>query len=173
MPLAVTHVILTIICVDVYRDYFAKHKRNFTLHTVLIAGIAGLLPDIDIPINWILSSLGISFEFMRHGGIMHTPIFGLVFLVPAYYFLRKGNQKMSMYFFVITFGILFHIFLDFLLGGGGHEGIMFFWPLSVMPFKIHLLNNIGLGSVPAAIDAVILLLWLWHEEAKHKIRDFI
>ena len=55
MPLAVTHVLLTIIMVDLYRDYITKHKGYFTLHTVFIAGFAGLLPDIDIPLNWILN----------------------------------------------------------------------------------------------------------------------
>lgn len=49
MPLAVTHVLLTIIAVDLFRDYFLKNKRYFTIHTVFIAGIAGLLPDMDLP----------------------------------------------------------------------------------------------------------------------------
>ena len=55
MPFAVTHVISSIILVDLYRDYVANHKKYFTLHTVFIAGLAGLLPDIDLPLNWLLN----------------------------------------------------------------------------------------------------------------------
>lgn len=172
MPLAVTHVILTIILVDLYRDYVSKHKKYFTIHTVMIAGVAGLLPDIDIPINWILSYFGYYFEIMQHGGLTHTAFFGLIFLVPAFYFLRK-NKKIATYFFVITFGILFHIFLDYLLGGGAWEGVMWLWPFSAESFKIHLLLKVKDSNLFVGLDAVILLLWLWHEEAKHKIKDFI
>lgn len=174
MPLAVTHVILTIILVDLYRDYVAKHKRYFSLHTILIAGVAGLLPDIDVPISWLLNFFGYSFELLRHGGITHTLIFGLIFLIPAFILFNKGKHKISMYFFVITFGILFHVFLDYFLGGGGGNGIMLFWPLSTATFKIYLLKNFAsFGGLAAGIDAFILLVWLWHEEVKHKISGFI
>ena len=47
MPFAATHVLLTIIVIDPYRDYICKNKSLFSLHTVLIGGIAGLLPDIE------------------------------------------------------------------------------------------------------------------------------
>lgn len=173
MPLAVTHVLLTIILVDLYRDYITKHKKYFSLHTVLIAGVAGLLPDIDVPINWILNSFGYFSDILKHGGLTHTPLFGLIFLIPAFILLKKGKHKTATYFFVITFGILFHLFLDYLLGGGAYEGIMLFYPFSTIAYKVHLLANIGLRNLPAGIDAIILLAWLWHEEVKHKITDFI
>tara|TARA_Y100000034_G_scaffold125404_1_gene174896 strand:- start:851 stop:994 length:144 start_codon:yes stop_codon:yes gene_type:complete len=44
MPYAVTHVLVAIIVAELLRDYWKK----FNLHYVLIAGIGGLLPDIDI-----------------------------------------------------------------------------------------------------------------------------
>jgi len=173
MPLAVTHILLVILVVDLYRDYVTKHKKYFSLHTVLIAGIAGLLPDIDVPINWFLNIFGISLGLLKHGGITHTLLFGLIFLIPAFIFLKQGKHKAAAYFFVITFGISFHLFLDYLLGGGAFEGIMWFWPLSASAYKIHLLTKIGLSTIPMAVDALILLAWLWHEEVKHKISDFI
>lgn len=173
MPLAVTHVLLTIILVDLYRDYITKHKKYFSLHTILFAGIGGLLPDIDVPINWVLNSFGYFPDILKHGGVTHTPLFGLIFLIPAFILLKKGKYKISVYFFVITFGILFHIFLDYLIGGGTYEGIMWFYPFSTVTYKIHLLTNIGLRNLAAGIDAIILLAWLWHEEIKHKIIDFI
>ncbi len=173
MPLAVTHVLLTIIAIDLYRDYvMKKHSRYLTLHTVMIGGIAGLLPDIDIPLGWLLMKLGLT-QTLLHGGITHTAFFGLIFLLPAIYFHRKKSLKLATIFYVVTFGILFHNLLDFLLGGGRSEGIMWLWPLSAYPAKLHILNAFGLYAMPEALDAIILLLWLWHEEVKHKIRDFI
>lgn len=173
MPFAVTHVILTVILVDLVRDYLIKNnKRYFTLHTIMIAGIGGLLPDIDLPINWILKYFGYSFEIMQHGGLTHTIFFGLVFLIPAFIFLKNKKHKISGYFFVITLGILFHIFLDYLLGGGNLEGIMFFWPFSTQAYKIHLLLKFESITPFISIDAIILLLWLWHEEIKHKLKNF-
>lgn len=173
MPLAVTHILLTIIAIDLYRDYYVKHKHYFTLHTVLIGGIAGLLPDIDIPLSWLLGLFGLSTPLLQHGGITHTPLFGLIFLIPAFILWSKKKHKTAMYFFVICFGILFHLFLDFLLGGGAWEGIMIFWPFLAESYKLHLLTNIGFGAIFPALDAIILILWLWHEEVKHKISDFI
>ncbi len=170
MPLAVTHVLLTIIAIDLYRDYITKHKKFFTLHTVLIGGIAGLLPDIDIPLGWIMRNFGIN---IVHGSLTHTPWFALLFFIPGWIFLRRDKKKTATTFFVISFGIMFHLFLDWFLGGGMHGGIMWLYPFSTQVFKVHLLYRFGLSSLPAGIDAIILLLWLWHEEVKHKISDFI
>ncbi|MBM3230000.1 hypothetical protein FJZ26_06215, partial [Candidatus Parvarchaeota archaeon] len=64
MPYAVTHVILTIVAADLYRDYFAR--RKFSTWYVLIAGIAGLLPDMDLPASWFANLfLGTSYNFHR------------------------------------------------------------------------------------------------------------
>src|SRR3989344_2822198 len=169
MPLAVTHVLLTIIVVDLYRDYVAKHKKYFTLHTVFIAGFAGLLPDIDIPLNWFLNLIGAE---IVHRTVTHTPLFGLIFLVPAFILWSYKKHKIAMYFFVTTFGILLHLFLDYAFVADAAGGIMFFYPFSMATYGLNLLQNVG-ANMFAAMDAIILMLWLWHEEMKHKISDFI
>jgi membrane-bound metal-dependent hydrolase YbcI (DUF457 family) len=168
MPYAVTHVLLAIILVGLYRDYITKHKKYFTLHTVFIAGLAGLLPDIDIPLNWFLNFFGLN---IVHGTITHTLLFALIFLIPGLILWRQKKHKVAMYFFVVCFGILFHIFLDFLFKSDSF-GIMLFYPLSTQTFGLNLISNLS-QTVSAGIDAIILLAWLWHEEIKHKISDFI
>ncbi|MCF7861818.1 metal-dependent hydrolase [Candidatus Woesearchaeota archaeon] len=174
MPYAVTHVILTIIAVDLFRDYVLRnHKKYFTLHTVMVAGVGGLLPDIDIPLNWIAQAMGVSIPFLAHGGFTHLPIFALVFLIPGLFFWKQKKHKLATYMFVLSFGIIFHIFLDYFLGGGNGEGVMWLWPFSDAVFKLHLLHILGIANLTHALDAIILLAWLWHEETKHKILDFI
>lgn len=169
MPFAVTHVLLAIIAIDLYRDYAAKHKKFFTLETILVGGVAGLLPDIDIPLAWIGQYFGIN---VVHGSITHTPWFALLFFIPALIFLHKGNKKNAVLYFVISFAVFFHISLDWFLGGGMKEGVMWLFPFSIQVFKFHILSGVG-ENVAAGIDAVLLLGWLWHEEIKHKIKDFI
>jgi len=169
MPFAVTHVLLTIILVDLYRDYITKYKKYFTLHTIFIAGVAGLLPDIDIPLNWLLNFFGLG---IAHGTITHTPLFGLIFLIPGFILLKQKKPKIAMYFFVVCFGILLHISLDYLFMGEYDTGIMFFYPFSYATYGLNLLQNATLIFF-AGIDAIIFLAWLWHEEIKHKISDFI
>ena len=175
--MAVTHVLSTIILLDIYRDYFLKNRKAFSLHTLFVAGIGALLPDVDIPINWVLGYMRFSPDIMAHGGLTHTPFFALFFLVPGLWLWRqrkvKNMHRYAFYFLAIAFGILMHLLLDFVIGGGAYEGVMWLFPFSLEAWKLHLLNYINVPNIPAALDAVLLMLWLWHEEYKHKISDFI
>ncbi|MBT7902315.1 metal-dependent hydrolase [Candidatus Woesearchaeota archaeon] len=174
MPLAVTHILSSIILTDLYRDYITNHKKFFTLHTIFIAGIGGLLPDIDIPIKLIFNLFNWTIpQFLQHGGITHTPFFAILFLIPGLILWVEKKQKFAAYSFVLAFGIFLHIFLDFLIGGGAAEGIMWLYPISTQAWSIHLISYFNLADIPAALDAIILLAWLYHEEIKHKITDFI
>jgi membrane-bound metal-dependent hydrolase YbcI (DUF457 family) len=173
MPLAVTHVLLTIIAVDLYRDYVAKHRRYFTLWTLFVAGFGGLLPDLDIPLSLALTKLGINIPGLSHGTFMHTPFFGLIFLIPFSVLWIMKEHKLAILFLVVAFGVFFHIFLDYMLGGGDIQGIMALYPLSSEQFRgpyFAIQKDLPLRE---GIDAIILLLWLFHEERRHKIRDFI
>jgi|TARA_B100001971_G_scaffold51296_1_gene46469 membrane-bound metal-dependent hydrolase YbcI (DUF457 family) len=168
MPQAVVHVLFAIIAIDLFRDYVIKNKRKIPLFFVFSGGIAGLLPDADIPIYWLLNNLlGIQIEWF-HRTITHSLFFPLMFFIIALLFLLI-NKRYSIFFAIITFGVSLHIFLDFALAGY----IMPFYPLSTATYGLDLLSKLGIISIMEGIDAIVLLLWLWHEEAKHKISDFI
>ncbi len=52
MPQAVTHVLIALIIGSFVRDFYIKKKdkKKFPLHYILILGVAGLLPDIDVAV---------------------------------------------------------------------------------------------------------------------------
>ncbi|MBW2988907.1 metal-dependent hydrolase [Candidatus Woesearchaeota archaeon] len=167
MPLAVTHVLLTIIAIDIFRDYFLKDKKLIPLNFVFIGGIAGLLPDIDIPLFWALSAFNGGMSWF-HGTFTH------IFLIPAVIAVAsvvsyRYNKKAGILLGVIAFGYSFHILLDFIFYGCNLSP---FWPLFDTGFK-GITNILHLRNMEMGLDAFILLGWLWHEEKTHKIYDFI
>ncbi|MFA6461597.1 MAG: metal-dependent hydrolase [Candidatus Woesearchaeota archaeon] len=173
MPFAVTHALTSIVSADLYRDYVTKHKKHFTLFTILVAGIAGMLPDIDIPISLILTKLGYQIPLLFHRGFTHTLFFALLFLIPGIilWFNKNKYKKWAILFFVASFGIGTHILLDYLISST--ETLMLFWPFSVRTYGLNWISSEAIINVYAAIDAILLLAWLAHEEIKHKIKDFI
>jgi len=168
MPQAVVHVLFAIILLDLFRDHFLKDKHELPLHYIFIGGVAGLLPDIDVPLFWLLKNfLGFDVPFF-HRIFTHTFIFVLMFLfISLIYF--DFNKKASKLFAVITFGVAFHIFLDWILVGN----ISPLYPFSDAVYGLNLIGRINLPLAVEGFEAIILLWWLWHEDKTHKIRDFI
>lgn len=167
MPLAVTHILLTIIAIDIFRDYIIKNKKLIPLNYIFIGGIAGLLPDIDIPLFWLLSLFKFNIQWF-HGTFTH------IFLIPAITLIAslityKYNKKASILLGIITFGYGLHILLDFLFYGTRFSP---FWPFFNATF-IGITTYLNIQGLEMGLDAIILLGWLWHEERKHKISDFI
>ncbi len=175
MAYAVTHVIVAIILIDLYRDYIAK--RKFPTWLVLVGGIAGLLPDLDVPFEWTVNAIfspGISV----HRVVSHSLFFVAVFLLLALpFYLRRDKmlkvfrrkipyEYIAIFFAVVAFGWLTHIALD--CGLASDYNLTWFpgIPLAFCspPFSSEAL----LG-----LDAILLILWMVHEEWRHKIKDYI
>jgi membrane-bound metal-dependent hydrolase YbcI (DUF457 family) len=175
MVYAVTHVIVAIVLIDLYRDYIAKKK--FSTWFVLIGGIAGLLPDLDLPLQWIVN--GIANEaVVIHRVISHSLMFVAGFLLIALFFIVQKHKTLrifrkevsfyhiALFFTVIAVGWFTHIALDCSIAGD--YNLTWFPGVSLgfcfAPFS----KDVMLG-----LDAIILILWLIHEEWAHKIKDFI
>ena len=167
MPQAVVHVLLAIIALDLFRDHFLKDKHKLPLHLIFIGGVAGLLPDIDVPIFWLLKAMGFDVPFF-HRVLTHTFLFAIMFLVISLIYFDL-NKRVSKLFGVITFGVAFHIFLDWLLVGY----ISPFYPFSYAIYGLNLIGGLNLPLAAEGVEAIVLLWWLWHEEKTHKISDFI
>lgn len=163
MANAVTHVILTIIVIDIFRDYFLKKK--FPTWIVLIGGVAGLIADIDIPFSWLYNWIN-NTNLWFHGGITHSIIFPIIFLLIGLFIWYKGGKRNTrIMFFVIAFGLFFHLVLDCMFGGYSNLLFPFYFGNFCPEFNIQ--------QYAPAIDAIILVLWLIHEEIRHKIKDYI
>ncbi|HII15927.1 MAG TPA: metal-dependent hydrolase [Nanoarchaeota archaeon] len=167
MTNAATHILVPLILADIYRDYIARKK--FHLFYVLVAGIAGLFPDIDIAIYWILNLFSKVPIGAVHRQFTHTIFIPLAFLLVA--LLWKKNRKAALFFGMISFGIFTHLVLDVLFAGQ----IAPFYPFSQVPIGLNLLSMLGIeaGIFPTVLDGVLLAGWLIHEFVKHRIRDFI
>lgn len=166
MPNAVLHVILTIILIDIFRDYVLPkhHHHRFPRWMVLVGGIAGLAPDIDVPISWVVSWISnttVSF----HGGITHTLIFPIVIALVGFVLHFMNKKKASIVMWIVAFGWFFHLTLDCTFLGAYNP----LWPINGVQFCPHTFSN----NIMPGLDAVLLIAWLIHEEVKHKIKDYI
>lgn len=159
MALAVTHVLSAILILDLFRHYvFGLNK--FPRYLLVVGGIAGLLPDIDIPLGWIIGK-------SIHGEFTHSLIIVLILLLIGIVSHYQKEVARAKLFYVVAAGWFIHIILDCAFNSYS----TFLWPLMVntKPFcPAPILGN----HYGAAIDAVILVVWLVHEEVHKKIKDY-
>jgi hypothetical protein len=157
MPLAVTHVAPAIILFNYFKKKIDLKKYDFS-HAAFAAGVGALLPDIDIFLGNFLRPYGYN---LMHGSYTHTVFFALIFfMLGAIMFLFK-EYRMVLFFSLLGSGVILHIFLDYLIGGGAEAGVMWFYPLSMHPYKIHLLRSIPFPFWGQDLDAAILLGWVY------------
>lgn len=169
MPNAVTHILIPIILVDLIRDYRLKDKNYITTNHLLIAGIAGMLPDIDVAFGLVLTFINGSSPMIFHRLITHSlliPALLLIMAMTAHYTKRLETYKILL---MLTIGITIHLILDFLLIGS----IMPLYPFSTKEIGLNLTTGNTAGVLMLALDTIILLAWLIHEQLKHRIIDYI
>ncbi len=184
MPQAVTHILAPILLTALFRDFYLRRreKKKFPLHYVLLAGLGGVLPDFDIIISVLLNLFGAE-PWDVHRTFLHSLFFPLILFV-VFLILKNANVKakicnigrhnlkLSLIFLMLSLGVLVHIFLDSVFG----EMAFFFFPLSDADYGINLI-----GLLPAELrnlaipllDGILLVIWIFYLEIKHKISDFI
>ncbi len=178
MALAVTHVLITIVLLDLMRHYIFK-KKTFPRYLIVVGGIAGLAPDFDIVITWFYNFFTNTTDSL-HGLFSHSLTFVLLFailgLLLKYGHLdalfkkhkkqtKKQTDKWSKIMFVIAFGWFMHIFLDCMFGGYK----TFLWPLEI---ATTFCPQFGISHHAASVDAILLVLWIVHEEMHGYVKDW-
>ena len=180
MPEAVTHILVPLILMALIRDFYLgkKEKKHFPLHYVLIAGLSGILPDIDVLAFWILNSFGIAFDSI-HRVFTHTLVLPLIFLILFFVFhnvtvkkLGRHKLKLSIICLMIAFGSFAHLILDWVLWGA----IFPLYPFSSFASGLNIVSGIQSDLQWVffpSMDAILLVFWLVYLEVKHRISDFI
>ena len=180
MPQAVAHILLPLVLMSLIRDLLIKKngRKHFPLHYVMIAGIAGIIPDLDIAAFWILHFFGFTINEI-HRTFMHSIFIPIIFLLCAIIFskskviiLKKHQLKISIIFLMLAFGSFIHLLLDAIFAG-------YIFPF--YPFSHYLLGLNLFGYLPEALeiivapslDAGLMVIWLIYLEWKHRISDFI
>lgn len=183
MPQAVTHILVPLLLLSFIRDYILSKnaKAHFPLHYVLIAGIAGVLPDIDIIFSVILKLTGYS-AWWIHKTFTHSLFFPTIFLA-LFFILRpfhartrfctigRHKLKLGTIALMIAIGSYIHIGLDMLAGDQAY----LFYPFSLHDYGIHLFSLLPFDHelVAALLDGILLVIWIVYLEVRHKISDFI
>ena len=170
MPQAVVHVLAAIILLDLIRDYALKDRKKLSLHYIFIGGVAGLLPDADIPLHWLLNNV-LNFQVdWFHRTLTHSLFLPLATLVITLILIQFTKKKdTALLFAVITFGFATHLLLDGILTGY----IPLFYPLSQAQYGLNLLGKVTWPALIEGLDAIILLVWLWDLDRRHKLRDYM
>ncbi|HLC31314.1 MAG TPA: metal-dependent hydrolase [Candidatus Nanoarchaeia archaeon] len=178
MPQAITHILAPIVILALIRNYCIQKKKPFSLRYVVLAGLGGALPDIDHLAFILLYKTGIPLDHI-HRTFTHSIFFPLIFLVAGLVIAHTPwntstfhKLKISLVCYALTFGILTHLALDYLIVGT----IMPFYPLSNLQIGLDLINllppPINLTIIPL-IEGIILVLWLIHLEFKNKLQNAI
>lgn len=180
MPTAVLHILVPLILMALFRDYFLtkKKKQFFPLHYVLIAGIAGLLPDIDIGAFYILHFFGFSISEV-HRTFTHSIFLPIIFIIFFYAFAKiklseLGRHKLTLstICLMLSVGTIAHIILDAALSGSAS----LFYPFSTKLFGFDIISFLPPALRSLAIptlEGILLVFWLVYLEVKHKISDFV
>ncbi len=168
MAQAVAHVILTIVLLDILRHYVFG-KKKFPRSLLVVGGIAGLAPDIDIVFEWIVLAVT-GAHVPLHALFTHSIFIAIgLWAAAAVLHLRKtkSGRKWAKIFAVIGAGWAFHIFLDCTFTGEPWK--LFLWPFQLLPTYC---PQWYLSAYGSGIDAIILVAWLLHEELHKKIKDY-
>ncbi len=178
MAYAVTHMLFAIIAVELFRKFVIKNNKIFPRYYILVAAIAGLIPDLDIAAYYILYFFGFTLEQI-HRTFMHSAFIPLgLFLIGLFIYktgikstkLRKRHLKLSTIFFIFAIGTIIHLILDMIYG-------------SIPPLYPFIQTTIGLNLlyifpktlqelIPATIDGLLFLFWIMWMEFKLKIDNY-
>ena len=165
MPFAVTHVLASILLIDLFRKIVLK-KKDFPLYLVLIGGVAGLLPDIDFIVFWILELFTSLDTSTVHSTYTHSLVIPLVLLLIAVALWKY--KKAAHVFLVTSAGYTIHLLLDALFAKKP-----LFFPFSSTGLGLTLVPSSMLTTVYMSIDAVLLVTWLIYEWKTKNIKDYI
>jgi membrane-bound metal-dependent hydrolase YbcI (DUF457 family) len=178
MPQVVFHIVFAMLVAEFIREYIVKNKKKFPIHYVFIAGIAGILPDLDIAAFYILYFFGFTISEV-HRTFTHTlfiPLFFILLAFVSWMFNSRdhareiGKRHMTFHniFLMIALGWLTHLVLDAVIAGVVRPFYPF-WDFAVGLNFLNYLPEALRGLFIPSLDAAIFILWLCWMEYRHKL----
>ncbi len=170
MPYGVTHLLVSVVAVDIVRSYFWKKKFLFDWWILFVAGFFAVIPDIDILFKYV-------FQFFQkpipdlfvHRSITHAPLIILIFVMFGLIFWKFKKHKTSIFFFIAGFGLLTHLVLDFFISGP-NGGIMLGFPFSLEKLNFFIIGNPSIYIWLEGFNVFILLAWILNKELNKKFK---
>lgn len=175
MTYPVTHILIAIIFVELFRKNYLKNNEEFPKYYVLIAAIGGILPDLDIGLFYILYFFGYTIEQI-HRTFLHS-IFIPIMLVFIGIFIsklkfkdleiKKEYSNISAMLFILSIGNFIHLMLDLITGTA-----TLFYPFNNMIVGLGIfekLPSIFEELILPSLDGILLIFWLFWMEFKLKI----
>lgn len=164
MPNALAHVLLAIFAAELIRRL---SKKKFKLFYVLVAGIAGLIPDLDIIFYWFVNLFTHAPLYNIHRTFTHTIFLPLIFLVLTLVFIK--HKKYFLFFGMVTLGISVHLLLDLTA-----TSLRIFYPFSELRLGLNLIPGGEFGrTILLGFDAILLVSWLIYQYYNHNLKDFV
>lgn len=179
MPFATTHILLAVIIIELFREFFIKNNNKFPRYYILIAAIGGIIPDLDVAIYFPLSFFGFTITQL-HRMFSHTIFIPIILLLIGFSILglkiknsefSKRHITLHTTFFILAAGTILHLILDLTLAGY----IIPFYPFSNYSIGFNLINIFPIqwrDIILPTFDAVLLLFWISWMEFKLKINDY-
>ena len=169
MPYAVTHVLSTVLLVDLFRHHAYHFPRKYLIAVAFFA----LFPDLDIVFGTLYRLLqGDTLKHALVNGHAYHGLWTHNFIIPvmlgliALLLYLMHYRTATLVLGLLAFGWFFHVFLDLIAHGISYP--MMLWPFYKGPLFEGVLPLEGL----APLDAVLFLLWITHEELAHRIKEY-
>ena len=168
MAFAVAHILSTILLLDIWRNKIYKHKKKIPLGYIYFAGFFSMMPDFDF-IVFYMTKLFFGWELI-HRDYSHTILMAMVIVVFAS-FVFNFNKKWGTIAFLCAFAYSWHILLDYIVGW---PAFAYLWPFYTKEITFPLLPKVFKDWFWwAALDAVMLMVWLFWEFKNNRIKDFM
>jgi membrane-bound metal-dependent hydrolase YbcI (DUF457 family) len=189
MPLAVTHILVPIIALELLKDSSKSAAKFFSRKYAFLVGMAGLMPDLDVHLVRFAEMFGspLPVTDIGHRILFHNvwiPLGFFLFFVLFYHAIPKYTKKpkkskakfrnFGKVFLVLCIGWVVHLTLDSTLTGY----VMPFYPLNNYLADCNLVGwfemetGVPMLTTLVSLDALLLFFWLWHEEEHNYIKDY-
>ena len=164
MPFAIAHFLAAAAIMKLAKLRLDR-SRLLSARELFLCAFLGLLPDIDMLLQYITGSL-LNLNFWPHRLFTHNMVIPIVLLVIGLLLCRKDvNRHASTVFFIASLAWSAHVLLDFAFMGPIRLWAPFSWA-NIPGFLSW--RTAGIKNLFVGVDAILLVGWLFLRTLKEK-----